>query len=61
MKSISRAFQRAGPRKLLHFEPSTVNAAIVTCGGLCPVSRDIDVPRRCKQGRGEQGGGGGGL
>ena len=46
MKSISRAFQRAGPRKLLHFEPSTVNAAIVTCGGLCPVSRDIDVPMR---------------
>lgn len=36
MKSVSRAFVRAGPRKLLHFNPSTVNAAIVTCGGLCP-------------------------
>jgi len=33
---LSRAFHRAGPRKLLHFEPETVNAAIVTCGGLCP-------------------------
>lgn len=38
MKSVSRAFHRAGPRKLLHFNPSNVNAAIVTCGGLCPVS-----------------------
>eukprot|EP00521_Asterionellopsis_glacialis_P008430 CAMPEP_0195285968 /NCGR_PEP_ID=MMETSP0707-20130614/3608_1 /TAXON_ID=33640 /ORGANISM="Asterionellopsis glacialis, Strain CCMP134" /LENGTH=634 /DNA_ID=CAMNT_0040345545 /DNA_START=209 /DNA_END=2113 /DNA_ORIENTATION=+ len=36
MKSVSRAFHRAGPRKLLHFDPSKVNAAIVTCGGLCP-------------------------
>jgi 6-phosphofructokinase 1 len=36
MKSVSRAFHRAGPRKLLHFDPTKVNAAIVTCGGLCP-------------------------
>lgn len=36
MKSISRAFPRAGPRRLLHFDPSKVKAAIVTCGGLCP-------------------------
>jgi 6-phosphofructokinase 1 len=36
MKSVSRAFHRAGPRKLLHFDPAKVNAAIVTCGGLCP-------------------------
>jgi 6-phosphofructokinase 1 len=36
MHSVSRAFVRAGPREMLHFEPSTVNAAIVTCGGLCP-------------------------
>ena len=36
MQSLSRAFHRAGPRKLLHFDPTTVNAAIVTCGGLCP-------------------------
>jgi 6-phosphofructokinase 1 len=27
---------RAGPRLDLHFNPKTVNAAIVTCGGLCP-------------------------
>lgn len=36
MKSRSKAFIRAGPRKKLHFDPATVNAAIVTCGGLCP-------------------------
>jgi len=36
MSSVSRAFPAAGPRKLLHFNPSTVHAAIVTCGGLCP-------------------------
>jgi len=32
----TRAFVRAGPRRELHFNPETVNAAIVTCGGLCP-------------------------
>lgn len=31
-----RAYVRAGPREKLHFNPETVNAAIVTCGGLCP-------------------------
>ncbi|KAL7565876.1 hypothetical protein ACA910_021467 [Epithemia clementina (nom. ined.)] len=36
MQAISRAFVRAGPRSVLHFDPKTVNAAIVTCGGLCP-------------------------
>jgi len=36
MKSVPRAFHRAGPRQLLHFDPSKVTAAIVTCGGLCP-------------------------
>ena len=30
------AYIRAGPRANLHFNPKTVNAAIVTCGGLCP-------------------------
>ncbi len=34
--SQSKAFVRAGPRRKLHFNPKTVNAAIVTCGGLCP-------------------------
>ncbi|KAJ1392202.1 phosphofructokinase domain-containing protein, partial [Ochromonadaceae sp. CCMP2298] len=32
----SDAFLRAGPRSDLHFDPATVRAAIVTCGGLCP-------------------------
>ncbi|GAX18192.1 6-phosphofructokinase 1 [Fistulifera solaris] len=30
------AYMRAGPRRYLHFDPAQVNAAIVTCGGLCP-------------------------
>lgn len=30
------AFIRAGPRSTLHFNPTEVKAAIVTCGGLCP-------------------------
>jgi 6-phosphofructokinase 1 len=30
------AFQRAGPRARIYFEPSKTCAAIVTCGGLCP-------------------------
>lgn len=32
----SEAYVRAGPRSLTHFDPLTVRAAIVTCGGLCP-------------------------
>ena len=32
----TKAYVRAGPRRDLHFNPKTVNAAIVTCGGLCP-------------------------
>lgn len=36
MASCSRAFHRAGPRRYLHFDPTTVNAAIVVAGGLCP-------------------------
>lgn len=32
----SRKWLLAGPRKFLHFKPSEVKAAIVTCGGLCP-------------------------
>jgi len=30
------AFELAGPRKNIFFDPSHVKAAIVTCGGLCP-------------------------
>ncbi|XP_054785740.1 ATP-dependent 6-phosphofructokinase 3-like [Prosopis cineraria] len=29
-------FRRAGPRQRVYFEPDEVQAAIVTCGGLCP-------------------------
>lgn len=30
------AYHRAGPRRTVRFDPATVRAAIVTCGGLCP-------------------------
>jgi len=30
------AFERAGPRQNVFFEPAKTRAAIVTCGGLCP-------------------------
>ncbi|XP_061354851.1 ATP-dependent 6-phosphofructokinase 2 [Gastrolobium bilobum] len=30
------AYHRAGPRKLVYFEPCDARVAIVTCGGLCP-------------------------
>lgn len=33
---VVRAFLRAGPREHLHFDPKTVNAAIVTCGSVSP-------------------------
>ena len=33
---IPSSFEVAGPRKQLYFDPVTVRAAIVTCGGLCP-------------------------
>jgi 6-phosphofructokinase 1 len=36
MPNICRGFYRAGRRKWLHFDPRNVQAAIVTCGGLCP-------------------------
>ncbi len=32
----SAAFDRAGPRELLFFEPRDLKAGVVTCGGLCP-------------------------
>lgn len=32
----AKAFLRAGPRQHLHFNPTEVRGAIVTCGGLCP-------------------------
>jgi len=30
------AFQQAGPRQHIYFDPSKTRAGIVTCGGLCP-------------------------
>jgi 6-phosphofructokinase 1 len=36
MPTHTHAYVRAGPRRTLHFDPAKVNAAIVTCGGLCP-------------------------
>jgi 6-phosphofructokinase 1 len=30
------AFERAGPREHIYFDPGSTRAAIVTCGGLCP-------------------------
>jgi 6-phosphofructokinase 1 len=35
------AFEVAGPRKELHFDPSETTVAIVTCGGLCPGLNDV--------------------
>jgi 6-phosphofructokinase 1 len=35
------AFQEAGPRRALAFDPPTVTAGIVTCGGLCPGLNDV--------------------
>lgn len=33
--------QKAGPRKMLYFNPAHVNAGICTCGGLCPGLNDV--------------------
>jgi 6-phosphofructokinase 1 len=30
------AFEKAGPRQNIYFDPSKIRAAVVTCGGLCP-------------------------
>lgn len=34
-------FEQAGPREKIYFDPSTVTAGIVTCGGLCPGINDV--------------------
>lgn len=34
------AFERAGPRRDLFFDPKSFHAGIVTCGGLCPGMND---------------------
>lgn len=33
---VPPAFERAGPRGQIYFEPATLTCGIVTCGGLCP-------------------------
>ncbi len=33
--------QKAGPRQKIYFPPGHVNAAITTCGGLCPGLNDV--------------------
>ena len=35
------AFQQAGPRQKVYFDPSKTKCAIVTCGGLCPGINDV--------------------
>jgi len=35
------AFEAAGPRSRIFFDPSRVTAGIVTCGGLCPGLNDV--------------------
>ncbi len=35
------AFEPAGPRRKIFFDPSKSRAAIVTCGGLCPGLNDV--------------------
>ena len=35
------AFELAGPRQKIYFDPSTLRCGIVTCGGLCPGLNDV--------------------
>jgi 6-phosphofructokinase 1 len=35
------AFEKAGPREKLFFDPARVTAGIVSCGGLCPGINDV--------------------
>lgn len=35
------SFERAGPRRQIAFDPSTITCGIVTCGGLCPGLNDV--------------------
>lgn len=35
------AFEKAGPREFLYFEPAKTKVGIVTCGGLCPGQNDV--------------------
>jgi len=35
------AFERAGPRRKIFFDPAELNCGVVTCGGLCPGLNDV--------------------
>ena len=35
------AFELAGPREMIYFNPATLRCGIVTCGGLCPGLNDV--------------------
>ena len=35
------AFELAGPRERIYFNPGTLRCGIVTCGGLCPGLNDV--------------------
>lgn len=35
------AFERAGPRRKIFFDPGAITCGIVTCGGLCPGLNDV--------------------
>jgi len=35
------AFERAGPRRRIYFDPEDLKCGIVTCGGLCPGVNDV--------------------
>jgi 6-phosphofructokinase 1 len=35
------AFEKAGPREAIYFDPSKLKCGIVTCGGLCPGLNDV--------------------
>ena len=40
-ESALAAFELAGPRQKLFFDPADSSCAIVTCGGLCPGINDV--------------------
>ena len=39
--NMPAAFELAGPRSRMYFDPSKLRCALVTCGGLCPGLNDI--------------------
>jgi 6-phosphofructokinase 1 len=39
--ALPPAFEKAGPREKIFFDPDGVKAGIVTCGGLCPGLNDV--------------------